>query len=406
MDIPTYCRSLDASLTPAIFDNVLGGNWLGLVFVALLGTSFFLILTYFASQLLRISKLEAWCRFEMFQVLATAIIAILLAGWVYGMCNWNVAFLYKWSEGAGAEEIIAENLQACSAYGTPTLTPFCASQAFLQKVKVRGDDIFQVLIMLNGAFSYIFKLTWNSSPMGIGYAIEPLAGFQQLMNVFLVGVSGFILAYLSVLIQMRILDFFLLAVPYYMLPLGLLMRTFEPTREFGGALLGFGIASLFYYPLVLMANDLIVYSSFDQFTKSAQEEAQRLSVGEESVLTGQTPSEELFSPKEGAEQINEEFGMYEPNPQKPALVEQKQDATVEKNVVNFFAFANPQERGDDTQIEKFAQTVFWPYQIALLYVIAAVILPIINLVIYVEVARSLTTFLGTEMDLTNLTRMI
>jgi hypothetical protein len=43
---------------------------------------------------------------------------------------------------------------------------------------------------------------------------------------------------------------------------------------------------------------------------------------------------------------------------------------------------------------------------AMLYVMAAVILPVINFAILVEIARSLTSMLGEDLDVSNLTRMI
>ena len=45
-------------------------------------------------------------------------------------------------------------------------------------------------------------------------------------------------------------------------------------------------------------------------------------------------------------------------------------------------------------------------QVVFTYIVAAVILPIINFMVYIEVARQMTAFLGTQMDLSNLTRMI
>ena len=42
----------------------------------------------------------------------------------------------------------------------------------------------------------------------------------------------------------------------------------------------------------------------------------------------------------------------------------------------------------------------------MLYVIAAVVLPVINFIVLVEITRGATSFLGDEIDVSNLTRLI
>lgn len=395
VDIPRYCTSLEDSLFgQSYFPNVLGESWAYLVLLAILGLAFFNVLLYFASQLFRIPKLEAWARFELFQVFANAVLLIFIAGWVYGMCHWDASFLYKMMDGDAAQAKIDGIISDCGLGEGAELTPYCAAQSYLDRVKTRGDDIYQILIGVNYVLSYIFKMTWNSSPMGIGYSIEPLAGLQQLMNVFLVTISGFIISYLSVLIQMRVLDFFLIAMPFYFIPLGILMRSFAPTREFGGAVLGFAFASLLFYPLILVMDDLLVYSSFEAATQNAHE-----------VLAQMQTSE--LSPENDAWIIDENYGMYEPSANAEGMLAERADAGADR-VSRFFTQA-PAERMKGVVTDetfRFGQTLFFANQVVFTYIIAAVILPIINFMVYIELARQMSAFLGTQMDLTNITRMI
>ncbi|MFH1306780.1 MAG: hypothetical protein ABIH83_03975 [Candidatus Micrarchaeota archaeon] len=402
LNIPAYCRSLDTMLTPTEFANVLGGNWMSLVFTAILAMIFFLVLAFFASRFFRIPKLEAWSRFELFQMAANAVLIIMLAGWMYGMCSFDVAFLYNWAEGGDASARILEINEDCFEMyeyaGGDKVTPFCASQSYLKRVKARGDDVYQVMVGVGYILSYMFKLTWNSHPIGIGYSLEPLAGFQQIMNIYLVAVSGFILSYLSVLVQMRILDFFMISMPYYFIPLGLLLRCFEPTREFGGSVLGFGFASLLFFPLIIMMNDFIVYSSFEEATKKAHELRDEFNADNMGRINA----------PDDAQGFSDEFNNYEPGANDAGMLERKEPDESVENAAKFFTEADPDDKQQIVSGEtyKIGQTIFFPYQVLLVYVVAAVVLPIINLMIYIEVARQLTHFLGTQMDLTNLTRMI
>lgn len=285
MDIPSYCLALTGSSpygvsNPAYypFPNVLGEHWYVLIWLGLLGSALLLALVYMAGNFLRIPKLDAWAKFELFQVLATAALVLFIGAWVWGMCTWDVSFLdparYQGAEGlatmaACGAHVNVNGVSGLRPDGQPTVTPYCVAQSYLQKVKARGDDIFQAMLALNYGLSYALRITWESRPVGIGYTIEPLAGLQQIQNIFLVGVSGFMLSYLSTLIQMRVLDYFLISMPFFFIPLGALLRCFAPTREFGGSVVGMGIASLLFFPLILTINDVALYKSFDTATRLA-----------------------------------------------------------------------------------------------------------------------------------------
>jgi len=419
VDIPDYCRSLDSAfLSENAFENALGGDWLSLVFLGLMGMVLFLAFLYMSSQMFRLPKVEAWARFELFQVFLTAVIAVSIAFALYGMCHWDSTFMYGPNGGASAD-LIAESKELCGMGGVEEFTPYCAAQGFLQKVKVRGDDVMQILIGINYIMSYLFKMTWNSSPMGIGFAVEPLAGFNQIMNVFMVAISGFIVSYLSVLVQMRVLDYFLISVPYYFLPLGLLLRSFAPTREFGGAVIGFGIASLFFYPMLLVLNDAILFAPFDAFIDSSAVAANMYGGGDYSELDAYLKANTELGidkiaaePIRSAEEINENFGIYN-GVDGYGMPEDRKDIRTEdtgRKVGGFFADA---ELDSDTfqnivagKTWDLGNMIFWPYQLIFIYAMASVLLPLINFVIYVEIARELTQILGVQMDLTNITRLI
>ena len=90
--VDNYCQTILFSPTSPL-PNVMGGSWLNLVFLGLLGTALLMALVYMISKAMRIPRLEGWSRHEMFQILATAGLAILITGLTLGMCNFNIAFL-------------------------------------------------------------------------------------------------------------------------------------------------------------------------------------------------------------------------------------------------------------------------------------------------------------------------
>ncbi len=480
--IPNYCATL--AFSPTSIPNVLGGSWMHLVFLGLLASALLMVMVMMASRVLHIPKLDAWSRHEFFQIAATAALALFIGVWLYGMCSFNVSFLSNNPNdgiyyGSRGESIVRDcgDLQKNAsgdlvvprdASKNVIVTPFCAAQGYLMKVSKRGGDVFQSLIGLNAAMSYLFRMTWESRPLGIGYTLEPLAGFQQLQNVFLVGVSGFMVSFLSLIIQMRILDFMLVSVPFYFMPLGLLMRGFTPTREFGGALVGFGIASLFFFPLILMLNDLIVYSSLDEVTRQVPALNDKLFPNATKVLTfpspidlsyfnegdtiGSASTQEfyisaildqaqdrlvfesspvghryvarwevaggtkqtvvyqlnyLFDPAKSGSRININSGLYADQFDSNGKPVPRTDSSTKKSV-SFFTDPDPSAPNEPVSPDskKLATMLFWPAEMVMIFSVAAVLLPIINFLIYIELARQLTRMFGAEMDLSNLTRMI
>ncbi len=469
-----YCSTLlfPAQGVPgAAIPNVPWGSWMNLVFIGLLFSAVLMVMLYMLSRALRIPRMEAWTRHEFFQILATAGLAIMAGFLLFQMCTFNIAFLSAslYQSPAGLAEIHRACPNTPTEFnGRPIVTSYCAAEAYLTKIKQRGEVLFTSLIGINGAMSYLFRITWESRPLGIGYTLEPLAGLQQIQNVFLVGVSGFMVSYLSLLIQQRILDYMMVAVPFYFMPLGLLLRCFAPTREFGGSLMGFCFASLLFFPLILVVNDVVIYTSLDDVTSPklangnviSLEELNQQIYGSNTKMGGPiglmdlskigTSSHSLgipiakilyqradliifqsdktkpvyyFARKESTSSgdkiqlyqmtgsfdtnaagagINERWGMYEPLPDSKGNYPMKTTST--GTPIQYFT--DPDPSASAPRENQLATSMLWPAQMVMIFSVAAVLMPIINFMIYIEIARGITRVIGHEMDLSNLTRMI
>lgn len=387
--IPLICKPFAAGgqtgqLTPWNFPSVFGSgtfgdNWMVFVVVTLLASSGFLVLSYMVSQLLRNAKLEAYSKFELFQLVGTWVIALLIAGHVWGMCTFDASVFDK-------SRYLSGNYCTIDVGGHTVVPPYCVATDFLSQLRARGQDIFQFLITLNYIFSQMFKMVWESRPMGIGYTVEPLGGFQQIQNLFLVGISGFVVSILTVIIQQRILDYFLIAMPFFFMPIGIVLRSFTPTREFGGAVIAMVYASLFIYPMALMMNDVIIFSKMQDI---------RTGVMTDSYFDQATAD---ANPSNWAGSSGQGGNMYNPR--------------AAGNYVNDSLMRDVREAGSNPALpmsQNDKDTAFFllsPWPMVMIYFLAAIMLPILNFIVYVEVARELSKLLGAEVDLTNLTRMI
>lgn len=367
--------------TPFDVAGYYGSTWLDFSLLAMLTCALALVFVYFMSQLIRMPKLEAWTKFELMQLAITAIITLVMVGQVWAMCSWDVSILDT--------RYTAADYCHIEAGGKIIVPPYCVAKEYLNDLKHRGEDIFQILLTMNYGFHYLFKSVWESRPLGIGYTAEPLGGFLQLQNLFLVGVTGFMVSYLTTIIQQRILDYFLIAMPFFFMPLGIVLRSFSPTREFGGTLMAIVYASLLFYPLTIAMNDVLIFSDMKNMTTGTVDKSafRQITDPANTTIGGWTgtsgPGGSIYDPMAA--------GSYYDSSQ------YKLDM---KNL------NSPQGIVANQQTEDLTYFMLWPYQMLMIYFVAAVMLPIINFMIYVEIARGFSKLIGSEVDLTNLTRLI
>jgi len=210
--------------------------------------------------------------------------------------------------------------------------------------------------------SLLTNITWASSPMSVGSTETPLQSFGQLNNILFMLVSGFSLSFMLVQMQQKMVEYIAMAVLYYMMPFGVFFRAFEPTRQFGGTLIGLSIALLFFYPLMLSLNDYVVYEPVKSATTDLTTQLSNINSGSSAAPTGAQVIADL-----------------------PKL-------------------SNPTDRNE--LISGVTGTTFFLLKPLMVYLFAAVILPVINFIVLVETTRALTKTFGEEIDVSNLTRLI
>jgi hypothetical protein len=385
-----YCKNLITSPDVLVsFDNILGSGWLNLTALTLMSMIFLYVLIYLIAEFLRDSKLIAWSKFELFQIFVTAIIAILLIGMINWMCSFDVSGLYKIIEKNKVEKRLNEIKSNCDVDKIPNapITPYCVANEYIQTYKTYGKTIYWLVLVPSVSFiSYLVKISYAAHPMGIGFNNEPGAGFNQFLNLITVAMTGYMLTFISLYTQERLLEFFIISIPYYFLPIGILLRAFAPTREFGGAILGFSIASLFFYPLTYVLADLALSSNYDiQEIEKANEEIKK------GIEQNQNPYQDLVP-------SGDDLGQHEE-------IKNKITTQVEKTNINSNNI-NPNK----SIWEKIGSEISDIFDIVNIFIakyfIAVGVIPIINFIIYIQATIGLSQMLGSRMDITNLTRMI
>lgn len=331
-----------ASSFPTSF-GIMGNGWITLTFIALFCSLLALALLYMFGNFLRNQALLAWTKFELFQILGTATVFTFSIVWAAGMCTFDMGFLSNDYAHMNMYQVVDDYF------------------AFLRNV---GNLLFGYMMYMSKIVTLLQKVTYFSSPLGLGMTDNPLDSMGQINSILFFAVGGYVTSYMMLDLQFKIMEYMAFATMHFLFPFGVFFRAFEPTRGFGGALIGMSLAFFLFYPMMLVFNNYIIRTSLDD-TKTALET--EIGKANTHVATKAVPDEQSM-----------------------------------KNSIDDLA--------NNMNVQKMTEgmssaTVFLFKPLAL-YLIAAVALPVINFIVLVELTKGLTSFLGDEVDITNLTRMI
>jgi len=326
--------------------GILGADWKVLVFVGLLITIACLAVLYMVANFLRNARLIAWVNAEVFQVVATAVLAGIIIAWIGGMCSFPIGMLND-------------------SYANKSL--YNVTDGYIQWGEQVGKDVFIYTIVTNYFLGLTTGYHFNFDPLGVGSKMTPLGAFSQVSNLMSVMMSTMMVSYLIFITQGLVIGYIQIAMVYFFLPLGLIMRALSPTREFGGAMVGLAIALLIFYPLTIVFNDMVVRIPMEQ--------------------------NHVF------ERINSDL---------LGFLSSNLDVIGAFVAIPFALFAGP--IGGVVSVLGVLKLVFALIQIfmraAVYYFIIAVILPIFNFIFIIGITKDLSKVLGDEVDVTNITRMI
>jgi len=192
--------------------------------IALVGSLFFAVVIYFLSAILRDTRERGFAIGELQEVVATVIIFLI----------------------AYALMVIP-----CAPYGDPftghTLNAYQRAFYLLQSV----DFVLRVLTIYLQVPYFIVSLL-NFSVTAFGTSVTSFQGiFMILKPFFTQNVTLLSLALAVVDLLIYTYDLFTAGMLFYLLPIGLFLRSFYLTRKVGGAIIGMAITLGIIYPFVL-----------------------------------------------------------------------------------------------------------------------------------------------------------
>jgi hypothetical protein len=116
---------------------------------------------------------------------------------------------------------------------------------------------YSVLAWLSSYEAPTKSSTFKIFNIGMMESIDIIKGtlsffFSMIIGSFVLSIANRFVLYYSLLLGL-----------YFFIPIGIVMRAFFPTRRFGGALLGIGIALVLFFPFIFFINAIFLASTFE-----------------------------------------------------------------------------------------------------------------------------------------------
>jgi len=202
--------------------------------VALAASVMILIFIHILSTLLQNRNMTLYVKLELYEVVMSAVILIVIGTLVTSACTFKVGTLFPTND---------DDLKDKTIY-------FAADQYFTD-VGAMIAGWMQVNYVIGVYMDQMASTTPYSRPLGVGLVATPLAGIgtplkQLVYNMMLMLSIAMVINYA----QQYVLRFAVVGFVSYYFPIGIFLRCFTPTRRIGGTLLGMGFGFMFVLPFI------------------------------------------------------------------------------------------------------------------------------------------------------------
>lgn len=350
-------------------------GWQATLGIALIASVMILVFIYILGVLLRNQNTISFVKLELYEVVFSVILAGMIVSAVSIMGSLKVSTIFLPS-------FPASQLHA------PGAGLYEATQQYYIDVsnKIVGwmaaDYLFGIWI------DNLASATPYSRPLGVGLVAAPLAGFASPLKQIIYNVnSALAIGFILNTAQRLVFEFAVFGFLNFYLPLGILLRSFTPTRRIGGMLIALGLGFLFILPFVTILDAQIV-------------------LGPNSPMIGL--DEAIFGVQgSGGERIGGIMRL--------RFQSHISDSGTAQQVTGFtdylwnFTIGALLKAGSFFQNaigELFAYAFLLPLSIVGMAFAVGYLLPALNVLILVQSVKYMSQSLGEEIDITTLTRMI
>ncbi len=234
-------RILASDICPSISDAFFIPEWQALAVAAMAASVAILVILYLVDVFFGNEQGIAAMKLELFELFTTAFIVLVVIALLDAACIVPIGAIL-------APDEVAE------------LNLFEAAAQILDDF---SKSIVIVSTILHGVYIHLDFLTTTTltqRPMGMGTEFQPTAGIGAVMKpAFINSLQMLAVSFIIVRAQLAILDFVTFAMLKFYLPIGIILRSFTPTRRIGGTLIGLTLGLVLVYPYLIILNGLTIY---------------------------------------------------------------------------------------------------------------------------------------------------
>ncbi len=336
----------------------------------LIASTMLIGLFYLWGVVFKDERTKAFAKIELYEVIASAVILIIISALLTALPLLKIGTFLPTPlipQSAGTQSITSNTPLYEAAYKY--------YEVLEEDLKGWIGSVYTVII----AVDEIGTRTVVSEEGAAAYVTKPFAGIAVTAKQLLYN-SGIalIFAYFSIVVQRVLFAFGTALFLNYYLPLGIFLRCFTPTRRIGGALIGISLAFLAILPLI----NIIAYG---------------ILYGQNSVLITFRDLPSLLSNSPNLETLVN------------SLDASKEEFKKSSNII--IGLYN----GVITLFKEVIKGVFGGLTEAIIGItlpllamafITAIVIPLINLLLFIQAARGISKMLGEEVDITAITRVI
>ena len=226
------------------------GYWdvLPLIGAAIVTSIALLAFLYMWGTLFRDNNLLNLVKLEFYEMVVSIILVSIVLMFVVMMTNMSVGGLIP-------REMLPDDLDS-------TMNIYQLTEEYFNKVGTNFADWLNMNYIINVYVDQVASITPYARPLGIGLVASPLAGLASPLKQLLYNATTALsIAYIVNYAQYYTFLFATGAFLKYYLPMGLFLRSFTPTRRFGGSIIAVCLGFVLIFPMLILLSYLVFFSN-------------------------------------------------------------------------------------------------------------------------------------------------
>jgi hypothetical protein len=205
-------------------------NWYAITFIVISVALSLVSLAYMMGIGFHLPKLQAWAKEELYQALASALIAVLLMAFVSTIDN-----------------------TMKSIYGKD---PFKIAFDYIKNMIFNLTSYFMQVMVTDVAFALLQSMAFKAMPSQMGFSLNPFAGMTTLTSMLSLMMEA-ILGGMAIMLGQGTFLMFIQQQLSIIFPIGIALRAFPWSRPAGGALIAIFIGFYVFYPFLWVFDSAI-----------------------------------------------------------------------------------------------------------------------------------------------------